>query len=89
MLEAAKVYALANLSMKAVSILGERGLVDDRFFIYHYANYLFYFYHNIVVDIVRSQKMDELSLTKAAEYFIKFRAHSYARETYLKMVLLF
>ncbi|KAH7826426.1 putative intraflagellar transport protein 122 [Monocercomonoides exilis] len=67
MLQASMVYAIAGMSMKAVTILGERGLVDD------------------LAELMRQRKLDHQALAKCGEYFVRFKAHSYARETFLKM----
>lgn len=66
-LEAAKVYAVAGMTLKAVTILGERGLVDD------------------LIELARQQKLDQPALQKAGEYFVRFKAHAYAREIFMRL----
>ena len=66
-LEAALVYATAGLSLRAVTILGERGLIED------------------LLALTRQQKLDAKALRKAGDYFVRFKAHPYAREAFLQL----
>ena len=66
-LEAAGVYASSGMTLKSVTILGERGLVDDLF------------------ELTKQHKLDTPALRKAGEYFVRFKAHAYAREIFMKL----